>query len=155
MLQLSEKQIEQRLETFPSKCRQAGLRVTQQRALVYSALATTNMHPTAEEVQQRIVCHKDDLPSLGTVYKILDAFCSKDIIRKVATKEQAARYDANCLRHQHLHCSHCDGLFDFEMSIEPVLKAAPESPFEIHNVQIVCQGLCTNCQSKPRTALTS
>ena len=80
-----------------------GLRHTRQRELVYSALASTMAHPTADELFQ-MVRSKDDGLSLATVYNTLDALCDCGLCRKLPTSMGAGpcRYDADISPHVHV-----------------------------------------------------
>jgi len=78
-----------------------GIRCTKQRVDVYRALASTDAHPTAEElywsVKQCEACM-----SLATVYNALEAFCSAGICRKIAICGGGARFDADLRNHPHV-----------------------------------------------------
>ena len=85
---------------------QCGLRCTKQRAGIYTALAATDSHPTADELYWLAREHDADL-SLATVYNALEAFCENGLCRKLATENGPARYDADVS--DHLHVQDADG----------------------------------------------
>jgi Fe2+ or Zn2+ uptake regulation protein len=93
---------------FRELFRDHGLRHTRQRELVYSALASTMGHPTADELFH-LVRSKDDGLSLATVYNTLDALCECGLCRKLPTSMGAGpcRYDADVS--PHVHVSTLDG----------------------------------------------
>ncbi len=69
---------------------------------VYSALASTKAHPTAEELH-RLVAHTSPGLSLATIYNTLEALCAAGLARRVPTSGNAsARYDADTSNHLHL-----------------------------------------------------
>jgi Fe2+ or Zn2+ uptake regulation protein len=139
-------EIQRRLTQFPQLCRQAGLKVTPQRASVYAMLAGTDEHPTPEVIHHSV---RQSLPnlSLATVYKILDQFVAHGLVLKLANPEQAARYDARVDGHQHTVCSACGRIGD--VVLEPVNLALERLPFpegfQVSRVDVVLHGLCAGC----------
>ncbi len=108
-----------------------GLRCTRQRMEIFSALAGSKTHPTAEELH-RIVndraprdaswCDADaagseDGPcvSLATIYNALEALCRVGLVRRLPSASVSsagaigggARYEADL--HEHLHLTTPDG----------------------------------------------
>jgi Fur family peroxide stress response transcriptional regulator len=83
------------------------LRCTRQRELVYTALASTKSHPTAEELYQAIHA-VDPCLSLATVYNTLEAFTECGLTRRLApTGTGPCRYDGDV--EPHVHVSMTDG----------------------------------------------
>ena len=143
---LSQEVIQKRVENFPARCRDAGLKVTHQRVAIYHMLATTDSHPSPDEVYARIL---EDLPtiSLGTVYKVLDQFQQNGFVRRVSTEKQVARYDANLTPHHHLNCSLCGRIQDIT---EPLklsgLTDVIHADFQVSHYDVIFYGVCTDCQ---------
>jgi Fe2+ or Zn2+ uptake regulation protein len=81
----------------------AGLRCTRQRELVFSALASTTAHPTAEEIFSAVHRAEPGL-SLATVYNTLEVFTRRGLCRRLAGPPgaTACRYDADVSEHAHL-----------------------------------------------------
>jgi Fur family peroxide stress response transcriptional regulator len=142
-------EIRWRVERFPALCRQAGLKVTPQRSAVYAMLAATDTHPTPDAIYASI---HQTLPSLSlaTVYKILDQFTARGLLIKLATPDQAARYDARIDPHQHGVCSACGRIEDLEL--EPLNRAlsgvAQPNGFQVRRVEVVLHGLCGECSAR-------
>ena len=85
-----------------------GLRCTKQRAEIYSALADTDAHPTAEELYWLVRERRPEIGlSLATVYNTLEAFCEHRLCRKLPANGGGARFDADL--HEHLHVTTRDG----------------------------------------------
>lgn len=80
-----------------------GLRCTRQRELIYSALAQSKLHPTAEDLFQTVRGHEPGL-SLATVYNTLDVFIERGICRRLpsAVGNGPSRYDADVAQHAHV-----------------------------------------------------
>ena len=89
-----------------------GLRITPQRVSVMEAIFRLGDHPSAERI---INCIKMNHPNISTatVYKILDTFTERGLIRKVKTDSDVMRYDAITDPHHHLYCSASERIEDY------------------------------------------
>lgn len=78
------------------------MRPTRQRAAVYATLASTDTHPTAEELH-RMVRRFEPTLSLATVYNTLEALNRAGLCQKLSPSGQgtAWRYDADISEHVH------------------------------------------------------
>ncbi|WP_027000416.1 Fur family transcriptional regulator [Eisenibacter elegans] len=90
-----------------------GLKVTQQRIVIYEALCALGTHPTAEELWAEVRPRNPSI-SLGTVYKTLDTFAEVGLIQKVPTANHIVRYEANLTQHNHIYCTNTQEIIDFE-----------------------------------------
>lgn len=81
----------------------AGLRVTRQREVVYSALIAFHLHPTAEELL-RLVREQDGEVSLATIYNTLEALSAAGLTRRIpdSSGRGPCRYDADLSPHAHV-----------------------------------------------------
>ncbi len=95
------------------KLTSVGLKVTQQRLVIYDALIKSLSHPTAENIFEEI---KNDNPSvsLGTVHKTLATFVQAHLIRKVSSVDHLKRFDANLNRHNHIYLENTKEIIDYE-----------------------------------------
>ncbi len=82
---------------------EAGVRVTRQRALIYSAIASVTTHPTAEELLDT-VREVDERVSLATMYNTLDTLAEHGLLRRIPGRVSggACRYDATTSPHVHI-----------------------------------------------------
>jgi Fe2+ or Zn2+ uptake regulation protein len=90
-----------------------ALRCTRQREAIYHALASTDTHPTAEELFV-LVRRADPSVSLATVYNTLEAFVRRGLARRLTGVPgerpggaAPARYDADT--RDHIHFVAADG----------------------------------------------
>ena len=72
--------------------REAGLRVTQQRASVVTILASSTDHPTVDDVLDK-ARQLDDTVSLATVYRTMGVLETAGVIRKLTFDDAPARYE--------------------------------------------------------------
>lgn len=100
-------------EEIRNKLVEKGLKVTPQRIAVYEAIVRLNNHPTAENIIDFIRKYHPNI-SVATVYKVLDALVTNELIKKVKTERDIMRYDAIMESHHHLYCSESDRIEDFE-----------------------------------------
>lgn len=77
-----------------------GLRRTRQREVLFTALAGTTSHPTAEELHGLVEPSEAGL-SLATVYNTLETFERVGLCRSIAVGS-ARRYDADVAQHAHV-----------------------------------------------------
>lgn len=86
---------------LPELFRSRGLRCTRQREQVYSALASSKSHPTAEELLASLDSTTPSV-SLATVYNTLDTLVEVGLARRVSVQGGPARFDADLAPHVHV-----------------------------------------------------
>lgn len=101
-----------RLDNIKNILTAGGLKATHQRLVIYEVTAKMDHHPTADHIYEAI---KKDYPSisLGTVYKTLETFVEKGLLKKVFTKESQMRYDPKTESHGHIYCANTNEIVDY------------------------------------------
>ena len=89
-----------------------GLKVTPQRLAVLEAVFELGNHPTAEKITEYIKRNHPNI-AIGTVYKTLETYVEKGIVKKVKTDRDIMRYDAVLDKHHHLYCLESDKIEDY------------------------------------------
>ncbi len=89
-----------------------GLKVTPQRIAILEAVTVMRNHPTVDKIAEFVRKRHPNI-AIGTIYKILEAFVEKKIIRKVKTESDIMRYDTVKEYHHHLYCTDSDEIQDF------------------------------------------
>lgn len=119
------------------------LKVTPQRVAVLDALSKLNNHPTADNIIAFIRKYHPNIAT-GTIYKTLDTFVEKGIVKKVKTEKDVMRYDSILDNHHHLYSSeteHIEDYYDEELDrlIEKYFakKRIPNFTVEDIKVQII------------------
>lgn len=120
--------------------------MTTQRRVVMAALASRSDHPTADDMYEAV---HETLPAISrtTVYRVLDAFVSMGIVRRISGQEARARFDADTGRHHHVQCVDCGAVADCRdraMDALPMPAAVPAG-FRILDYSISYTGLCATC----------
>ncbi len=90
----------------------SNLKVTPQRIAVFEALNTLKNHPTADNIKEYVVRNHPNV-AVGTIYKTLDTFVEKGLVKRVKTEEDVMRYDAILDKHHHLYCEETERIEDF------------------------------------------
>jgi len=121
-----------------------GLKVTTQRVAVLEAVATLNNHPTTDKIIDFIRVNYPSV-AIGTVYKILETYVEKGIIKRVKTEKDIMHYDAILENHHHLFSSGSDKIEDyFDKELDELLenyfskKGIPG--FEIDEIKVNISG---------------
>jgi Fur family ferric uptake transcriptional regulator len=135
-------------ERLKNELREAGYRVTPQRAVILETIAHMEGHHSAQEVYESA---RDRLPGLNiaTVYRTLDTLHHAGFIDLFPSSTDTMLFafhdDTNI--HCHLHCVRCGQVF--EIGIEPFRPLAAEiervSDFKINLSHITLRGTCSDC----------
>lgn len=103
---MTEAKTEKRAKRLTSALRDAGVRITRQRAALLDVLAAANDHPDAVELHRRAEL---DVPgiSLSTVYRTLTSLEEQGVILRHQFEGAPARFE-------HAEAEHHDHMIDIE-----------------------------------------
>ena len=126
----------------------AGLRITNQRALLLELIRQGEGHLDADELYRRA---RDKQPrlSLSTVYRTLQAFKRLGLVEERHFDESHHRYEAkSSAEHHHLVCLGCGGVVEFQYPLARYVKrnVHEAKDFEIVNTEIRMTGYCSKCR---------
>ncbi len=139
-------------ETLREALETAGHRYTEQRAAVYRFLASTDQHPTADEV---FLAVRNQLPavSLATVYKNLETLVGCGLAVKLTYGDGSARYDGRTDPHHHARCLSCARIMDLPGDFprdELQSLTANADGFRVTGYRFELTGYCSECESEGR-----
>jgi Fur family peroxide stress response transcriptional regulator len=100
------------LEEVRNKLMHKGLKVTPQRIAIFEAVITLNNHPTVKQIIDYIRKNHPNV-AIATVYKVLDALMENELIKRVNTERDIARYDAFVEPHHHIYYSDSNKIEDY------------------------------------------
>lgn len=130
----------------------SGHRFTEQRAAVYRYLASTDVHPTADEVHLAVRRHLPGI-SLATVYKSLETLVGCGLAVKLTYADQSSRYDGRTDPHHHAHCLACGRVTDLPGDISQheieTLRGQAEH-FTVTGYRLELSGYCADCLPEGR-----
>lgn len=118
------------------------------RDAVYACLCSTDTHPTAEWIYDRLRSVSPDI-SLATVYRNLAKFKGEGRIISVGTVDGKEHFDGNTAPHSHFICKKCGCIRDLPgiTPEEALLQTATEATgCRVEECSVTFYGLCENCQ---------
>ncbi|MCQ6267796.1 transcriptional repressor [Fictibacillus sp. WQ 8-8] len=126
-----------------------GIRITPQRMAIMEYLATTESHPTADEIFKSLT-NKFPNMSNGTVYNNLKCLKKYGFIKELSFGQSSSRYEWKTSFHYHVICTSCGKMRDFNY---PELKeveqfAKIKSGFEVSRHLFEIHGICPDCHNK-------
>ena len=129
-----------------------GLKVTPQRIYTLDAIYSLDNHPTAEMIMEYV---SNTYPGIatGTIYKILDVFVSKNLIKRVKTEKDIMRYDGIMENHHHLYSSatgQIENYKDEELDrfLADYFKKNKIQDFEIQEIKLQINGKFLESEKK-------
>ena len=130
--------------------RAAGLRATDQRVAVLSALET-HPHEDAAGIFDAVLPELPDT-SLQAVYGVLGALTDAGLVRRIEPAGSSARYELRVGdNHHHVVCSRCGAIGDVDCAVghAPCLTPSGASGFTITTAEVTYWGLCPECAAAP------
>ena len=134
-----------------NKLSEKGLKITPQRMSILEAIYNSN-HPTADDII-KYIRQKHSNIATGTVYKVLDTFVQKGLIKKVTTEKDVIRYDGLLIHHHHLHSSEDILIKDYiDEELDKILKDYFQKKkiddFKIEEITLQIKGKFLNKKEK-------
>lgn len=125
-----------------------GLKVTPQRIAVLEALIKLGNHPTADNIIEYIKRNHPNI-AVGTVYKTLETYCEKGMVKKVKTEKDYMRYDPILEKHHHLYCEESNRIEDYydeELNslLEDYFNKKKIKNFDVEDIKLHIVGTFTN-----------
>jgi Fur family peroxide stress response transcriptional regulator len=126
----------------------SNLKVTPQRIAVLEALNNLKNHPTADKIKEYVVKNHPNI-AVGTIYKTLETFVGKGLVKKVKTEKDVMRYDAILDNHHHLYCEdteRIEDLFDDQLNdmLEEYFKKKKIPNFKVKDIKLQIIGTFSN-----------
>ena len=140
---------EERLHDFEEVCKKEGLKITRQRLEIFKELLNSHDHPTVEKLYNRL---QPKLPtiSLDTIYRTLTTLEKHDLVVRVETGANQARFEGRIEEHHHAICKKCGKITDFHWQFpdEANLPADILNWGQIVKKSLTLHGLCGQCIEK-------
>lgn len=145
-------EIDRRVERFTAAAKEAGVKLTQQRLVIFEAVASSLEHPSAEVVHRAVQATVPTV-SLDTVYRTLWLLTDLGLLNTLGVRQESMRFDANVESHHHYVCSRCGLVRDFESDTLDALKipGAVEEFGQVVSTHVEVRGICDRCaKESPR-----
>lgn len=131
-----------------TELKKSNLKVTPQRIAVLEALSNLKDHPTADKIKEYVVRNHPHI-AVGTIYKTLETFVEKGLVKKVKTEQDFMRYDAILDKHHHLYCEDTERIEDFfdenlNIMLEEYFKKKKIPNFKVKDIKLQIIGTFNN-----------
>ena len=123
---------------------------SKQREELLLVLKKLRIHPTAEEIYQKLKDEKST-SSRGTVYRNLKELVDEEIIWKIPVTDGADRYDYPYENHNHIVCKICGEVrdFNYDFNSKKVLEEIRnQTGMDTKLETIITYGICEDCINK-------
>jgi len=136
----------QTLEIDGKTLSSAGLRMTNQRALILDIIRRG--HLDADEVYRQ-AREKQPRLSLSTVYRTMRRLKELGLVEELHFGEAHHHYEVKpSAEHHHLVCLGCGKIIEFESGLSQKMKQeiARKKGFEVTGVEVQMTGYCSKCR---------
>lgn len=150
-MKMTREKLNERMQEFTASCERLGLKITHQRTEIFRIVISTENHPDALYVYNRV---KKRIPtiSIDTVYRNLKLLAGHGLISILGLSHENLRFDGNAQTHHHFTCVECGKICDFVSEKAAGFVVPPEAqalgkPLSFH---VEVKGICVACQEKPK-----
>lgn len=125
------------------------MRQTKQKLMIMDAIRKMDGHPSAEEIYLSL---KPDNPqlSLATVYRNLNEFCERGLLRRVEVPNEPVRFDKHLHNHFHGVCERCKKIINIparkKKSLQDCIGMVKE--MEVTRYNLLIYGICEECRDQ-------
>ena len=139
-------------ERFSEFLQSKGKRITQQRRILIDFVFKRHDHFDAEELILNLAQQPEGSKvSRPTVYRTLNELVDAGLLRRMNLRGRAVyEHDYGYPQHDHLHCTICDKLIEFQSEELKELReaVAVEKNFRVSGHRLIISGVCSDCSSK-------
>jgi Fur family ferric uptake transcriptional regulator len=141
-------------ERFSEYLQSRGKRITQQRRALVDHVFERHDHFDADELIDnlaRVAGKGIGRVSRPTVYRTLNELVEAGLLRRMNLGGRAVyEHDYGYPSHDHLHCTMCDRLIEFQSDeLEQLREAvASEHRFRVTGHRLIVTGVCAECGAK-------
>ena len=139
-------------ERFSEYLQSKGKRITQQRRFLVDHVFERHDHFDAEELLANLILQDEGRKvSRPTVYRTLNELVDAGLLRRMNLGGRAVyEHDYGYPQHDHLHCTICDRLIEFQSDDLRKLREAVsrEHSFRSTGHRFIITGVCSDCGSK-------
>ncbi len=140
---------------FEETLRKAGLRVTQPRLAVLTAVRD---HPHADStvIAESV---REQLPTVSrqAIFDCLNTFADTHLVRRIQPAGSGARYELRVGdNHHHLVCRSCGAVVDVNCAVgeAPCLHTTDDHGFQIDEAEVIYWGVCPDCVAAQKVSPT-
>jgi Fur family ferric uptake transcriptional regulator len=139
-------------ERFSEYLQSRGKRITHQRRVLIDHVFERHDHFDADELIANLAQLEEGRKvSRPTVYRTLNELVEAGLLRRMNLGGRAVyEHDYGYPQHDHLHCTICDQLIEFQSDeLERLREAvAREHRFRVTGHRLIVTGICQDCSTK-------
>ncbi len=139
-------------QRFDEYLQSRGMRNTEQRRILLDSVFDEHDHFDAEQLIERLPRKgKKGYVSRPTVYRTLNEFVDAGLLRKFDVGGRTIyEHDYGYPQHEHLYCSTCERLFEFQSTALIRLRdqVAIEHNFQVRSHRLIIYGTCETCRQR-------
>ena len=128
----------------------AGMRITNQRALIMEIIRRGRGHLDADEIHRQ-AREKEPRLSLSTVYRTLNVLKELNLVDELHFDENHHHYEVKpSTEHHHLKCLDCGKVVEFSYPLSNYLKenVPAAKDFDITDTEVNMSGYCARCRRR-------
>ena len=150
-IKIDNKYLEEKISAFKNICYDNGMRITPQRIAIYKELITSQKHPSAIMIYDKVRSYFPNI-SLGTVNSTLLTFAEIGLTKVLESSGDPKRFDPNLKAHHHFRCIKCGRIIDFynedfnSIEIPDELKER----FIVLDKKVHLEGICNKCRANEK-----
>ena len=139
-------------DRFSEYLQSRGKRITQQRRSLIDYVFSRHEHFDADELIESLSrIEGEQRVSRPTVYRTLNELVEAGLLRRMNLGGRAVyEHDYGYPQHDHLHCTMCDRLIEFQSDELVRLReeVAREHHFRVSGHRLIIAGVCKECASQ-------
>lgn len=141
-------------ERFEEYLQTRGLRQTNQRKFLLDEIFSEHEHFDADELIDRLPNRgSKNYVSSATIYRTLREFVDAGLLKSFQLEGRTVyEHDYGYPQHDHLYCTVCRELFEFQSEALTTLRdqVASEQGFRISGHRMIIHGVCRECSKSRR-----
>lgn len=128
------------------RLREAGLRMTRPRVVVYATLCDVGGHRSVDELAGLLRERGHEIPRMS-VYNVVADLSAAGLVMCADTGPGRALYEASDTWHHHFVCRSCGVVIDVPCirGRKPCLKPPASIPGSVDEAQVTFRGICNSC----------
>lgn len=129
-----------------ARLREAGLRVTRPRVVVYGTLREAGGHRSVDDLVGLLIARGSHIPRM-TIYNVVADLAAAGLVMCADTGPGRAVYEVNDAWHHHFVCRDCGRVDDVPClrGEKPCLEPPPGLLGTVDEAQVIFRGRCNEC----------
>ncbi|MCK5127342.1 MAG: transcriptional repressor [candidate division Zixibacteria bacterium] len=140
-------------QRFSDFIKSAGLKGTEQRAVILDAFLGTDAHVSVDDLHH-IISNADKKVGYATVHRTMKLIAECGLAREVMFNDGISRFEntLDSSHHHHLICNDCGQIIEFSSKVMEIeeKRLAKKYDFEIESHHFKIFGICKSCRDQKK-----